>query len=296
MAKIEIKGIIPAMVTPFTKNGEIDIAGLRKLTRWLIESHVDGLCPLGSTGEGPKLSREERMKVLKVVLDEVGGSAPVTPATGGMTTRDAIAYTGDARELGAQAALITPPWYYHPSPKALLEHYRTIAEKVDFPIILYNLPSLAGYPIPAEIVVELAELDNIVGLKDSSGDMLYYQALLNQVPDEFDIMQGYGSLFLPSLILGAKTTVCGLGNIAPRILVNMYRSYLDGNHREARDLHFKLVTLESVAEYGTFPVGIKEAMNMLGLPGGYALRPSSSLNKQERNRIEDSLKRAGLSS
>ncbi|HID17781.1 TPA: 4-hydroxy-tetrahydrodipicolinate synthase [Candidatus Bathyarchaeota archaeon] len=294
MAGLEVKGVIPAMVTPFTKDGEIDVEGLRGLARWLIDCGVDGLFPLGTIGEGPKLGREERTKVLRAVLEEAKAGIPVIPGTGAMTTRDAITYTRDAKDLGAQAAVIHPPSYYHPSPRALLSHYKAVAEKTDFPIILYNLPSFVGYSIPIEVVVEAAKDPNVIGIKDSSADMLYYQALLNQTPNGFNVIQGYGSLFLPSLILGAKATLCGEGNVAPKVLVEMYKSYLRGDYGEARRLHFKLVTLVSVMGYGTFPVAVKEAMNVLGLPGGYALPPAEPLSEQEKEGLKEALKRAGL--
>jgi 4-hydroxy-tetrahydrodipicolinate synthase len=289
-----VKGVIPAMVTPFTKKGEIDVEGLRRLTNWFIKCSVDGLFPLGSIGEGPKLNREERRKVLETVLNEAKSSIPVIPGTGGITTRDAIAYTKDAKDLGAYAAVIHPPWYFHPSPKALLNHYKAIAEATDFPIILYNLPSFVGYSIPIEVVVEAAKIDNIVGIKDSSADMLYYQTLLSQASKGFDVIQGYGSLFLPSLILGGKTTLCGEANIAVKILVEMYKSYLKGDFDKAREMHFKLVALLPAINYGTFPVSIKEAMNMLSLPGGYTLPPAEPLNEQERIKLKEALKKAGL--
>jgi 4-hydroxy-tetrahydrodipicolinate synthase len=290
----ELKGIFPAMVTPFTKTGEIDTEGLGKLANWLLASGVDGLFPLGSGGEGPKLNREERKKVLKVVLDVAKSGVPVVPGTGGITTKDTILYTKDAKDMGASAAVIHPPWYFHPSPKALLEHYKTVAQQADFPIIIYNLPSFVGYQIPIDVVVEASTISNIVGIKDSSAEMFYFQALMNDVSNGFELIQGYGSLFLPSLVLGAKTTFCGEASIAPDVLVDMYRSYLSGDLKKAREMHFKLVTLVSAIGYGTFPVSIKEALNMLGLPGGYTLPPCAPLEELEREKIRNALVKAGL--
>ncbi len=291
----DVKGVVVAMVTPFTQKGEVDIEGLRRLTSWLVESGVDGLFPLGSIGEGPKLDRAERDKVSKIVLDEVKSNLPVLVGAGGITTKDALIYAKDAKDRGASAAVIHPPWYFHPTPKALLNHYKTIAETVDFPIILYNIPPFAGYSIPIEIVVEAAKIDNIVGIKDSSADILYYQALLDQVPGEFDVMQGYGALFLPSLFLGGRTTLCAEANITPKTVVEMYRSYLAEEYEKARRLHFKLAKLVSAIVYGDFPVAVKEAMNMLNLPGGYTLQPVNILNEQEKENIRRILKEIGLS-
>ena len=136
--------------------------------------------------------------------------------------------------------------------------------------------------------------DNIIGIKDSSADMLYYQTLINQVSSGFNVIQGYGSLFLPSLVLGGRITFCGEANLAPRILVEMYESYSKGDLKKAREMHFRLVNLVSIFNYGTFPASIKEAMNILGLPGGYAIHPTASLDETEMNEIKNALKKAGL--
>jgi 4-hydroxy-tetrahydrodipicolinate synthase len=231
---------------------------------------------------------------LRTVLDVAKSDIPVVPRTGGITTRDTVAYTKDAKDMGAYAAVIHPPWYFHPSPRALLDHYEVVSNATDFPIILYNLPSFVGYSAPIEIVVEASDSKNIVGIKDSSAEMLYYQALLNGVTHEFEVIQGYDSLFLPSLALGARTTFRGEANIAPKIMVEMYKDYLKGDIEKAREMHFKLVTLVSTISYGTLPASIKEAMNLMGLPGGHTLPPAAPLEEIEREKIRNALKKVGL--
>jgi 4-hydroxy-tetrahydrodipicolinate synthase len=297
MRKMEIekiKGVIPAMITPLDKNEEIDEKGLRYLTRFLIESRVDALFPLGSIGEGPKFNRGERKKVIKIVIDEANGKVPIIPGTGGVSTRDTIEFTKDAKDLGAIAAVINPPWYFPPTDDALLMHYKTIAEKTDFPIILYNIPSLVGYKINSNVVSEAAKVENIIGVKDSTAELLNYQQIINTTPKNFKVIQGYGSLFLPSLIIGGKATMCGEANIAPKTIVNMYKSFLNGDLKAAKKLHYKLVPLASIIGLGTFPAAVKEAMNMLGLPGGYVRAPTAPLRREERDKVRNVLKNIGL--
>ncbi|MGQ9543961.1 MAG: 4-hydroxy-tetrahydrodipicolinate synthase [Candidatus Bathyarchaeia archaeon] len=291
----DFKGVIPPMVTPLTKDGDIDIEGLVEVARFLIDGGVHGLFPLGTIGEGPKFSREERRSIIETVVDEADKrGVPVIPGAGGITTRDTITYTKDAKDAGATAVVIHPPWYFHPTPEALLNHFRRVAGEVDLPIILYNIPSFAGYEIPVEVVVKASESKNIVGIKDSSANMLYYQQLIALCPKEFNVIQGYGSLFLPSLSLGGKATMAGEANVAPKIMVGIYENFIKGNLEEARRLHYKIVSLLPVFRYGTFPIGVKVAMNMMGLRAGYVREPSAELDEQERARIGQVLKDVGL--
>ncbi|MEM2123189.1 MAG: 4-hydroxy-tetrahydrodipicolinate synthase [Candidatus Bathyarchaeia archaeon] len=291
---LEVKGVIPAMVTPFNGDGSIDFEGLKRLTRILLDAGVHGLFPLGSIGEGPKLSREMRMKVLEAVVDAAGSNVKVIPGAGGVTTRDTIQYVGDASDLGASAAIIHPPWYYHPTPEALLEHYLMVADNSEIPIILYNLPSFVGYEIPVEVVAKAAEHENIIGIKDSSANLLYFMELIRITPEGFNVIQGYGVLFLPSLIIGGRATLSGEANLAPRLFTGIYEAYLRRDLEEARRLHSKAAALAPVLGYGTFPVSVKEAMNMIGLPGGHALPPSSPLKPEERDKLRRALIEAGI--
>ncbi|MBS7649773.1 MAG: 4-hydroxy-tetrahydrodipicolinate synthase [Candidatus Bathyarchaeia archaeon] len=289
------EGVIPPMVTPLTKDGDVDLEGLVEVTRFLIDGGVHGLFPLGTIGEGPKFSREERRKIIETVVGEADKKGiPVIPGAGGITTRDTITYTKDAKDAGAAGVVIHPPWYFHPTPEALLKHYRRIADEVDLPIILYNIPSFAGYEIPAEVVVKASQSKNIAGIKDSSANMLYYQQLIASCPKEFNVIQGYGSLFLPSLSLGGKATMAGEANVAPKIMVGIYENFIKGDLEEARRLHYKIVSLLPVFGYGTFPVGVKVAMNMMGLRAGYVREPSAELDDQKVEKIRQVLKDVGL--
>ncbi|MGC8849744.1 MAG: dihydrodipicolinate synthase family protein [Candidatus Bathyarchaeia archaeon] len=294
MSNVRIEGVIPAMVTPFRRDGSIDIEGLRRLTRILLDAGVHGLFPLGSIGEGPKLGREERMKVLETVMEAAGSNVKVIPGAGGITTRDTIHYVRDASDLGAFAAIIHPPWYYHPTPDALLQHYLTVADRSDIPIILYNLPSFVGYEIPVEVVAKAGEHGNIIGIKDSSANLLYFQELLRATPEGFNVIQGYGVLFLPSLVIGGRATLSGEANLAAELFVGIYEAYTRGDLEKAKRLHLRATALAPVLGYGTFPASVKEAMNMMGLPGGQTLPPSSQLTSDEKDKLRRALMEAGL--
>ncbi len=289
------EGVIPPMVTPLNKDGGLDTEGVREIARFLINNGVHGLFPLGTIGEGPKFNREERRMIVEIVVEEAEkkGIAAI-PGTGGITTRDAVTFTKDAKDVGATAAVIHPPWYFHPTPEALLEHFRTIAEEVDIPIILYNIPTYAGYGIPVEVVVKASKIENILGIKDSSANMLYYQQLISSCREDFNIIQGYGSLFLPSLSIGGRTTMAGEANIAPKIMVGIYENFIKGDLEKARKLHYKIASLLPIFSYGTFPDGVKEALNMMGLRAGYVRKPSTELNDPQRKKISQALRDIAL--
>jgi len=284
---VKIEGIIPAMVTPMKKKGEIDYSGLRELIEKLVSDGVGGIFVLGSTGEGIKLKRDERKKVAEKTCEAANGRVPVFAGTGSITTDESIELTKDAEDAGADFAVINPPYYFKPAP--LLDHYARIAESTSLPIVLYNYPALAGYCISEDIIRKASEIDNIVGIKDSSGDMQYFQRLLSI--DNFCVIQGFGSLFLPSLILGCRATMAGEANIVSKDLVSMHRAFMERRLEDARNIHFRVAEIAKIFEIGAFPANVKHAMNLLGLPAGYARDPCS-LTDGEKEGIEKILKKS----
>ncbi len=283
---VKIEGVIPAMVTPMKEKGEIDYDGLRELTEKLISDAVNGIFVLGSTGEGIKLKRDERKKVVEKACEAANGKVPVFAGTGSITTDESIELTRDAEDAGADFAVINPTYYFKPAP--LLKHYARIAESTSLPIVLYNYPELAGYCISEDVVRKASEIDNIVGIKDSSGDMQYFQRLLSI--DNFCVIQGFGSLFLPSFILGCRATMAGEANIASEVLVRMHRAFMENRMEDARDMHFRVAEIAEIFEIGAFPANVKHAMSLLGLPAGYARDPCS-LTDEEKGEIERILKK-----
>lgn len=290
---IELEGVIPAMITPMNKHEAIDKDGIRELTDFLIEAEVNGLCPLGTTGEAFKLDRKEGKEVIETVVDEANNKVTVISGAIGNSTRNVIKFLEEVETLGVDGVLIFPPYPSSLSDEALLTYFRTIAENTDLPIILYNLPTVVGYQISPEVVSKAAEIENIVGIKDSSGKLIYYQQIIDSVPNQFNVIQGYGSLFFQSLCIGGKATICGEPNIAPETLVDLYKSFQQRELEEAKKLHYDLVKILSFAFYGTFPAAIKEAMNMIGLPSGPVRSPATPLTEKQRKKIKKTLKEIG---
>src|SRR4030042_2972276 len=192
--------ILPALVTPFTDDGKsVDEERLRSLVRHCLELGVHGVVPCGTTGEFVNLSVEEKKQVIKVVVGEVNGKVPVVAGTGASGTRETVEMTKYAKDVGASAALIVTPYYLKPADRGIYEHYQTIASEVDFPIILYNIPQCTGLELPWQMVEDLAQIPNIVGIKDSSGQLKYILAVLEKVRDKLNVLCGHDEVVVEGL-------------------------------------------------------------------------------------------------
>lgn len=293
---IELKGVIVPMLTPFKRNGELNIDALKMLTEHLIEQEINGLFPVSSIGEAAKLSLEEKKTIIKVVVDVANGRVPVIPGTGFPDEKRTIQLTRYAQDVGANGAVIVEPYYQKPSFKALYQYYKNINRSVkNFPLLLYNIPSLAGYELTTKLVVSCTDLDNIVGIKDSSGNLAEFSILLNSIGDKIAILQGLDILFFPSLMIGAPGGMLGGGNIACRLEVEMYKAYLRKEIKKARSIHEKLIPLWNfLGSYGTFPVPFKEALALMGIPVGPARMPAEPLTNAQKKKLRELLVQIGL--
>jgi 4-hydroxy-tetrahydrodipicolinate synthase len=293
---ISLKGVIVPMLTPFKENGDLNTVALRMLTDRLIEQGVHGLFPVSSIGEAAKLSMEEKKKIIKTVVDVTNGRVLVVPGTGFPDERRTIELTKYAQDAGADAALIVEPYYQKPSAEALYDYYKTINDSVkDFPLLLYNIPTFAGYELTPELVAKCADLENVVGIKDSGGDISKFNYMLHLAGDRIAVLQGIDLLFLPSLAIGSPGAMIGGGNVAAKPEVQMYKAFIEGNLEKARSIHERLVRLWLVlGGYGNFPVSYKEAVTMLGIPMGPARKPSEPLSDDQRKNLKDTLIQVGL--
>jgi len=291
----ELKGIIVAMVTPLTPNGELDETTLKSHIKFLLENGVHGLFPCGSAGEGPKLTVDERKKMIDIVVAEADGKVPVIPGTGGITTDEAVRVTVYARDAGADAGLIVPPYYYHPSEKALYEHYETIAKRTDFPIVLYNIPSLAGYSLKPEFIARCIEgIPGIVAVKDSSYDMTKFEEILHFVGQKVSVLQGADTLILPSLLMGAKGAMVSDANVAPRLFVDIYEMFMRGDPKRAVEAQLKAVLLDRHLGYNDYVVSTKEALALIGRPVGPPRKPSYTISEEDKAQMKTILRKLGL--
>jgi len=291
------KGIIPAMVTPMDAAGRIQEKALRKLVNHLIDGGVHGLFPVGSQGEFFSLTQEEKMAVLKCVIDETAGRVPVYAGTGAITTREAVDLTLIARDLGASAVSIITPYFIVPTQQELVQHYLTIARAVpDLPMLLYSNPDRTGVVMPPATVKELAGVENIVGIKDSSGDMSLSGEYIRLTRGmNFHVLAGRDTLIYATLCYGGTGSITATANVDPRVPVAIYESFVAGDHKGALEAQYRLAPLRIAFGLGTFPVVIKEALNMIGIEAGPAVPPVGPMSRENREKLRKVLEEMGLS-
>jgi 4-hydroxy-tetrahydrodipicolinate synthase len=279
------KGVMPPHITPFKRNGEVDEEALRQCVDFWIESKVNGLVPCGSNGEAPYMSREDRGKVIRTVVDQSNGKVPVIAGTGGLTTEETIRLTKDAKDAGADAALIVTPFFFKLSDRELYAHYREIVESVDLPVILYNVPKFTGFNLEPKVVAKLAELENVVGIKDSSGNIGQIAETIRLVGDRLSVMAGTGDLIYPTLMLGGKGAIVAIANAAPHECSEIYEAFLRGDHERARAFQLRLLPLNDALtrKYGV--VACKEALSIMGKPAGLPRKPLLPLPEESRAEI-----------
>jgi 4-hydroxy-tetrahydrodipicolinate synthase len=290
------RGIIPAMVTPIDDTGRINESALRKLTNHLIDGGSHGLFPVGSQGEFFALTFEQKKEVIRITVDETRGRVPVYAGTGAVTTREAIETTKMARDLGVSAVSVLTPYFVTPNQKELIEHYVTIAKAVpDLPILLYSNPDRTQVPFPVATVLELAAVDNIVGIKDSSGDMSLTGEYIRLTRGmNFHVLAGRDTLIYATLCYGGKGSICATANVDPRVPVEIYEAFIVGDHKRALDAQFRLAPLRIAFGLGTFPAVIKEALNMIGIEAGPAIRPVGPLTPENREKLRKVLADMGM--
>lgn len=300
MSRREVKGCIGALVTPLKGNQELDEKGLRYLVNYYIDSGVHGLFPCGSQGEAPLLSMSERKKVIEWVVDETNGRVPVYAGTGCISTQETLELSEYAKDVGAEYVVLITPFYIKPNQEELYHHFRDVAEQVETKIVLYNNPGRSGgVSITADVVLRLSELSNVVGIKDSSGDLVLTAEYITKCGDKMAVIEGHDSLALSGLQLGADGLISGPSfSIAPKIWIGIYEAFVKGDLDRARKLQYKLLPLWTAtcrpATLGTYPATVKEAMNMIGLPAGLAKKPLLPLAKEKRKELGRVLVDLGL--
>jgi 4-hydroxy-tetrahydrodipicolinate synthase len=293
--KVKIEGIIPAMLTPFTEKGELDVNGIRETVEFFIENGVSEVMCLGSTGEAAALIKEERIKVTETTVKAANGRVPVMVGTGAPTTREVIEQTKEAKSAGADSVMIVTPFYEIPTQEGLYRHYATIAEAVDIPIVLYNIPPHTNVEIGLHTLERLSEIDSIVALKDSSGNLSYFAEAMRLVGDKITVLTGGDDITLPCFALGCHGAILALCNIAPRMVVDMYQAVQQKEMTKAQKLYYQLLPISrAISVPQNFPAPLKEAVMMLGRPAGLAREPIMSVSAPEKAAIREALKIANL--
>lgn len=288
------RGVMPPHITPFTSRGELDEAALRRCVDFWIESGVSGLVPCGSNGEAPLMSREERRRVIEVTIDQANGRVPVIAGTGSQSGEEAIRLTKDAKDVGADAVLVVTPYYFRPSGTEIFQHYKSICESVDIPMMLYNVPKFTGFNLEPEAVKQLTELDGVVGIKDSSGSLGQIAETIRLVGDRISVMAGTGDLIYPTLAMGGAGSIAAVANAAPKYCSDIYRLFMEGRYSAARDIQLSVLRLNALLtkKYGV--VACKAALQLLGLPAGTPKKPLLELNEEGKTEIRSALEELGL--
>lgn len=290
------KGIIPAMVTPIDAAGRIKEDSARKLVNHLIDGGVHGLFPVGSQGEAFSLTFEQKKTIIGIVADETRGRVPVYAGTGAVTTRETIETTKMAQDLGVSAVSVITPYFIIPSQKELIEHYTAIAKACPaLPILLYSNPDRTQVPFPVSTVLELAAIDNIIGIKDSSGDMSLTGEYIRLTRGRnFHVLMGRDTLIYAALCYGAAGSICATGNVDPRVPVEIYEAFIAGDHKRALDAQFRLAPLRVAFGLGTFPVVVKEALTMIGIDAGPAIPPIGPMTPENREKLRKVISDMGM--
>jgi len=281
MKNVELKGIIPPILTPMNADETVNLTELRNQIERMLEGGVHGIFPVGTNGEGYILSEEEKIEVLRATIDQVKGRVPVYAGTGCISTRDTIRMSKKAEELGADVLSIITPSFALASQKELYDHYVEVAKNVNIPIVLYNIPARTGNKLLPETVAKLAkDVDNIMGAKDSSGDwdnLLAYINLTKDLEKDFRVLSGNDSLILPCLEAGGAGGIAGCANVYPHVMASIYDLFKEGKLEEAKIAQDSIASFRAVFKYGNPNTVVKKAVSLLGYPVGDCRRPFNYL-------------------
>lgn len=287
-------GCITALVTPFRKN-KLDLKGLRRNVQYQIKQGVNGLLVGGSTGEAASLTQEEWEQAVATVVETTAGRVPVLVGTGTNSTSKSILGVKAAKQLGADGVLVVVPYYVKPTQEGIYKHFRTLAEKVRIPMVLYNIPGRTAVNVLPTTVERLArDCPNLVAVKEASGVLDQATEIIHRCGDRIVVLSGDDSLTLPILAVGGKGVISVVSNIVPRDVVALVRYFFEGNFAAARDLHHRLYPLIKALFYETNPIPVKAAMEMLGMPAGDPRLPLTPLSEQGRKVVADALQAYGL--
>jgi 4-hydroxy-tetrahydrodipicolinate synthase len=294
------RGLMPAMVTPFDERGEIDLGATEAVVERFIEAGVDGISPLGSTGEASHLASEERKRFIEEVTKIVGGRVPLVVGVGAAGTREAIELARHAQSVRVDAVLIVSPFYWKVGEEALFRHFAAVAESVGIPVLVYNLPMLTGIDLSPSLIARIAaECPNVTGLKDTVTEYRHTVGVLREVKRvraDFSVLSGWEDLILPSLLAGADGSICAFANVAPELFVDLVHSARDNDLERAAELHRRVLSLVTLGGYSDPPISaIKLAMNKLGVPISPAVRgPAVPIREEAHEKVESVLHEAGL--
>jgi len=292
-----LKGSLVAIVTPMQPGGALDLAGLRKLIDWHITNGTNAIVVVGTTGESPTVDVEEHCLLIKTAVDHTAGRIPVIAGTGGNATAEAIELAGYARKVGATASLSVVPYYNKPTQEGLYRHFRSIAEKVDLPVILYNVPSRTSADLANDTVLRLAQVPGIIGLKDATSDLGRASELIRALAAagtrEFAVYSGDDLVGLPVMLIGGHGVISVTANVAPKLMSQMCSRALAGDIAGAREANNRLLPLHRKLFVEANPIPVKWALARMGLIEGGIRLPLTALSEEHHRAVSAALREAG---
>ncbi len=287
------RGSIVAIVTPF-KDGAVDEEKLRELVEFQIENGTDAIVPCGTTGEASTLDYDEHYRVIEIVVQQANKRVPVIAGTGSNSTTEAIELTAQSKKLGADGALLVTPYYNKPSQEGLYRHYRAVAEAVALPLVLYNVPGRTSVNLLPDTVARLAEISNIVGIKEASGSLQQASEIIALCGDKLDVVSGDDFITLPMMACGAKGVISVVANIMPKEVAALVDAFFAGNLEEARKWHLKLLRIANAMFIETNPVPVKTAVALMGMATDEVRLPLAPLSEANRTKLTGIMKEYGL--
>lgn len=288
------RGAFVAIVTPFI-DGKVDEQGLIDLIEFHIANGTHGIVPCGTTGESATMSHEEHHRIVELTVKTVNGRVPVIAGSGSNSTAEAINLTRHAKQAGADAALMVSPYYNKPSQEGLYQHYKAAAEAVDIPIILYNVPSRTSSNLLPQTVARLAEIDNIVGIKEATGSLNQVSEVIRLCPEDFVVLSGDDFTSMPTVLVGGTGVISVTSNVAPKDMAQMMDAALAGDLARAKQLHYKLFPLMQAMFYETNPVPAKKSLELMGkIKSGTPRLPLYPMNDETLSRLKTALAAYGL--
>ncbi len=288
---MNLQGTFTAMITPFS-DGNVDYKKIKSLVDMQIEGNIDGLLPMGTTGESPTLSTTEHLKVIETVVQANAGRAVVMAGTGANSTAEAIELTEKAKQLGVDVSLQVTPYYNKPTQKGLYKHFLAIAEEVNLPMVLYNVPGRSGVPIAIDTIVKLSEHPNIIAVKEAGGSADRVSQILNKC--DIQVFCGDDSLTLPMMSIGAKGVISVASNIIPAEISRMVNAFTANDLKLAQELHYKYYSFFNDIFIETNPIPIKAAMAMKGIIEEEYRLPLCTMSNENREILKETMRKIGI--
>jgi 4-hydroxy-tetrahydrodipicolinate synthase len=291
---ISITGSIVALATPMLEDGAVDYPGLRKLVDWHVDQGTDCIVAVGTTGESPTVSVQEHLEIIRVCVEQAKGRIPIMAGCGANATAEAIELARRAKEVGADCQLQVVPYYNKPTQEGLFQHFKAIAQAVDLPLVLYNVPGRTVADLHHDTVMRLAQLPGIVGIKEATGNIERAQWLIREAPKGFAIYSGDDPTAVALMMCGGQGNISVTANVAPGLMHQLCAAALAGDHRTAMDIQFKLMPLHKHLFVEANPIPLKWAMAKLGLCGPAMRLPLTPLSSQHHTVLESALRASGL--